>query len=156
MGAPTPDPLNPAAAAATPTQEPNPQPAQAADTAVAQQPVGALAAEEPPKSDLPPVTHNEPILTGGVSGAAVERLVRLLAANGYASNSVVKGENPHAILDNSVMADVHRFRAEKDVHEPPELFEGRDVPAADEEGKWVGPHTWQALKDGAEQLVADA
>lgn len=153
-------PASPAApvepvAAAQPTQEAAPSPVQAADTAAVDQHVGALAQEVPAGEELPPVTHNEPILTGGSAGPAVERLCRLLAAAGYASNTVVKGENPPAVLDNSVMADVNRFRAAHDVHEPPELFQGRDVPAADEEGKWVGPHTWQALKDNAAQLAAE-
>jgi hypothetical protein len=125
------------------------------DTAAVPPAVGSLAAEEAPVSELPPVTHNEPILTGGASGPAVERLVRLLAAAGFASNSIVKGENPHAILDNTVMADVQRFWAAHDVAEPPELFEGRDVAAALETGKWVGPHTWQALIDYAKGLVGE-
>lgn len=130
-----------------------PAPVQAADTAVAQAPVGSLqgAAAETPA--LPPVSHNEPILTGGASGPSVERLVRLLAAAGYATNSVVKGENPHAIFDNTVMADVQRFWAENGVSEPPELFEGRDVAAVLEAGKWVGPHTWQALIDKVRGLT---
>jgi hypothetical protein len=138
-------PAEPAAAQAT----------LAADTREPEKPVGALAGEEPAKQELPPVTHNEPILTGGVSGAAVERLCRLLAAAGYANNSIVRGENPHAILDNSVMADVRRFWDDHDIAEPKDLFEGRDVAAADEEGKWIGPHTWQALIDNAKQLAGE-
>lgn len=128
-------------------------PVQAADTQAAQTPVGALAGAAPEHAELPPVTHSEPILTGGATGAAVERLVRLLAAAGYATNSVVKGENPYAVFDNTVMADVQRFWAEHHVEEPPELFEGRDVAAALESGKWVGPHTWQALIDHARELA---
>jgi hypothetical protein len=127
--------------------------AAAGDLAPREDHVGALAGDAAPTQELPPVTHNEPILTGGVSGPAVERLCRLLAAAGYATNTVVKGENPHAILDNSVMSDVHRFWADHDIHEPKDLFEGRDVAAADEEGKWIGPHTWQALIDNARQLA---
>lgn len=143
--------LPPVAPAAPPEQAL--PPVQVADVQLAPQPVGALAGEDVAKEALPPVTHNEPILTGGVSGPAVERLVRLLAAAGYATNTIVRGENPHAILDNSVMSDVRRFWADHDVHEPKDLFEGRDVAASDEEGKWVGPHTWQALIDIARALA---
>jgi hypothetical protein len=151
-----PDQQTPPAASASPPQEQNPQPVQPADTQAPEQPVGAVEVQEPEKAELPPVTHNEPILTGGSAGAPVERLVRLLAAAGYASNTIVKGENPHAVLDNSVMADVHRFWNEKGVAEPQELFQGRDVDPTKEAGKWVGPHTWQALKDEAENLAAAA
>jgi len=116
--------------------------------------VGALAVEPPPAVELPPVTHHEPILTCGASGEPVERLCRLLAAAGYATNTVVKGENPHAVLDNSVMSDVQRFWDEHGVAEPPELFQGRDTDPRLEEGHWVGPHTWQALKDLAAAVAA--
>lgn len=142
--------------APAPEQQQQYPPVQSADLHQQQPPVGALAGAEPEKAELPPVTHNEPILTGGAAGAPVERLVRLLAAAGYASNSVVKGENPHAIFDNTVMADVQRFWADHDVSEPPELYEGRDVAAVLESGKWVGPHTWQALKDNAKSLAEAA
>lgn len=120
----------------------------------AQAPVGSLAGSEPPVQELPPVTHDKPILTTGASGANVEELCRLLAACGYATNSIVRGLNPHLILDDSVMADVRRFCADHGVSEPADLFAGTAVPREQVEGSWIGPHTWQALYDAAAKAIA--
>lgn len=115
---------------------------------LANRPVGSLAAHDQPADDeRGPVTHGDPILTFGAAGPAVEKLARLLAHAGeaYATNTIVNGTNPHNILDNTVMADVRRFRADYDVSEPKDLYQSRDVAADLIDGTWVGPYTWQKL-----------
>jgi hypothetical protein len=111
----------------------------AAAAARAQQFPPAAAAEEP-QVEQPTITHHEPILASGSAGPLVRKLVDLLAVNGHATNTIVNGENPGQVLDQSVMADVRAFAKEKDVAEDP---------AAGIEGDYIGPNTWQALYDSA-------
>jgi hypothetical protein len=136
-----------AAAAQQQTKPPSPlAPPAGLPAGLASKPAGALGSvEAAPSDDRPPVDHGEPILTYGASGAAVERLAKLLAYAGYGHNTIVQGTNPDLVLDNSVMSDVKRFRADQDLTEPSDLFAGRDVAASAIEGEWVGPYTWQRL-----------
>lgn len=112
---------------------------------LASKPAGALEGEPAPVENRE-VTHNEPLLATGASGETVERLCKLLAHAGFATNTVVKGENPANVLDNSVMADVERFwAAYPDAREPDELYAGREGSVESLQGSWIGPHTWQKL-----------
>jgi hypothetical protein len=121
---------------------------------LAQMPAGALEGEPQPVEDRQ-VTHNEPLLATGASGEPVERLCKLLAHAGFATNTIVKGENPANVLDNSVMADVERFwAAYPDAREPDELYAGREGSIESLRGSWVGPHTWQKLYELAGAAVA--
>jgi hypothetical protein len=121
-------------------------------TEIASAPVGSLAQPAPEQEDRQ-VQHNQPVLTQGATGEPVELLCKLLAHAGYANNTVVRGENPHNVLDSSVMADVERFwMANPDAVEPPELVAGREGDLSQLQGKWVGPHTWQKLLELAGAL----
>jgi len=107
--------------------------------------VGSLGVEPEPEPDRQ-VSHHEPVLTQGAIGEPVERLCKLLAHAGFATNNVVLGKSPHMLLDQSVMNDVERFwNAYPDAVEPPELYAGREGDVNLLVGKWVGPHTWQKL-----------
>lgn len=96
------------------------------------------------------VTHSHPILSFGAAGQPVLDLVTLLAVLGYRENSIIKGANAYAVLDDTVMGDVRRFLADHDVAEAPSAFAGQAVPARDLVGNHVGPYIWQALEDAAE------
>ncbi len=114
-------------------------------------PVGALAGE-PAQVDDRTVSHSDPILTQGAQGQSVVKLCKLLAHAGFASNTVVQGQNPHDILDSSVMGDVERFwQAYPDAREPDSLYAGRQGDLSSMQGRWVGPMTWQKLYE----LVAE-
>jgi hypothetical protein len=119
--------------------------AQAADQAKAQQ-----LAEQP---TAPVITHHQPILTFGANGEPVKQLVELLAACGHATNKVIRGESPDAIFDTTVMSDVQAFLSQHGLAEPDELYAGQPAPIAEIRGKWVGPHTWQALYDEIKKLT---
>lgn len=124
--------------------------------AVAERPVGSMVQEPEAEIDRQ-VSHHEPILTGGATGDAVERLVKLLAAVGYATNTLVKGENAGRVLDNTIMADVQRFwRDHEDAGEPERLVSGQDVASSQIIGNWIGPHTWQKLYELARGLETAA
>ena len=114
-------------------------------------PVNAVPLPEP--KVLPPVTHHEPMLTYGAAGDAVEKLVRLLAVNGYGNTSFATGDNPSRVLDNTVMMEVKRFAADNGVAEQLEGFKSLSVPAEQLVGEHVGPYTWQALIDGAKRVL---
>ena len=101
------------------------------------------ATEEAAQSE-PTITHNNPILASGSAGPIVRELVQLLAVVGHATNTIISGENPGAVLDNSVMGDVKSFMKEHEIVESPNL---------DISGDFVGPYTWQALYDEAAKLL---
>lgn len=153
---PTPEEIAQAAAEANlpPTPAAAPDPAPAADPAPAP-PVLDPAAPAPPVPDAAPaaetappqapkITHNEPLLCSGSAGPVVRRLVNLLAAAGHASNTIILGENPGGVLDQSVMADVRAFCKEQGVVESSNL---------EISGDFVGPATWQAIYDAAERAL---
>ncbi len=104
----------------------------------------------PPQADeapaaaqaTPEITHKEPILASGAAGPVVKRLVDLLAVCGHDSNTIIAGENPGNVFDNTVMSDVKAFRAAQNIQEDPSL---------DIAGDFVGPATWQALYDTTEK-----
>jgi hypothetical protein len=108
--------------------------------------------------------HSFPILSGGSGGPQagpyVRALAELLAQAGYAHNDVIKGLSTH--FDDSVMADVARFKSDHDVREDISAFHGHSRPAAEIAENLVGPYTVQALFDTVaektgqpvEQLIA--
>ena len=145
----TPDPFNPQTPAPAALQSGPQLPAPLAGA-----PTGGMALEPPVLEDRQ-VVHHEPILTFGASGEPVEKLCKLLAHAGFANNSVVQGQNPHNVLDNTVMADVERFWASyPDGAEPDELYAGREGSVDELQGHWVGPFTWQKLYELAGAAVA--
>lgn len=95
----------------------------------------------------PPIAHNEPLLSYGSAGEAVRRLVTLLAAVGpqYANNTVIRGESPADVFDNSVMADVRRFQVDYGVSEDLDAWQGHPIPAVDLVEHYIGANTWHAL-----------
>lgn len=112
----------------------------------AEAPVGSLAGDAPAAPPALEITHREPLLAPGAVGGDVERLVRLLAAAGYAGNTVANAAGAHAVLDASVMADVNRLWADHpEAREGDELFQGREGDPRELKGSWIGPNTWQAL-----------
>lgn len=116
--------------------------------ALAQAPAGSMAGEPLAPEERMDVTHSEPVLSQGATGDAVVRLVKLLAAAGYASNTIVHGENAHNVLDRSVMADVERlWHDHPESREPDELYAGREGSVHELQGTWIGPYTWQVLYD---------
>jgi hypothetical protein len=101
------------------------------------------------------VLHRFPILTGGsggnLGGPWVRALAELLAQLGYATNNVIRGRSGH--YDDSVAADLARFKAEHDVREPIEAYHGHTKPAQEIVENLCGPYTVQALFEKcAEQL----
>jgi hypothetical protein len=111
-------------------------------------PVGALGTGEQKAAPAMEITHSEPVLAQGATGEAVQRLVKLLAYAGYASNSVVNAaeSNPAGALDTSVMSDVERlWNDHPEARESDELYYGREGDVRELRGSWVGPHTWQVL-----------
>jgi peptidoglycan hydrolase-like protein with peptidoglycan-binding domain len=129
--APTPDEIAAAAhKAATMTPSPD-QPA-----------AGNAAADDTP--GRPDLTHKQPIVTSGAAGPLVRELVDLLAVAGHATNTIIDGENPGGVFDNSVLSDVRAFQAAHQVQEDPEM---------EIAGDFVGPNTWQALYDVAQQKL---
>jgi hypothetical protein len=129
-----------AAAAAAAVQEPHPAVTDEQSAAGGEQ----EAAQEHKPAAEDAITHHEPILAGGSAGAVVRRLVDLLTVAGHHTNSIVTGENPGVVLDNTVMADVEAFAKEHGVTEDPGLGIS---------GKFVGPATWQALFDEAAKVL---
>jgi hypothetical protein len=115
------------------------QQATAAGTAIAPQ-----AEEQPAVQEAVTVTHKEPILASGAAGPIVRKLVDLLAVCGHATNTIITGDNPGGVLDNSVMSDVRAFRTQYDITEDP----GLEIA-----GDFIGPYTWQALYEHAQQAV---
>jgi hypothetical protein len=93
------------------------------------------------------ITHGEPILTQGATGDKVRELADLLKKAGYEHNTIAKGENAHAILDNTVMSDVERFIHDHEIKEDDQMYEGRDAGVNELRGRWIGPQTWQKLHD---------
>ena len=91
------------------------------------------------------INHNRPTLTYGSAGPDVAELVRLLAKCGLRSNTIAQGTNTIGFLDQSVMADVHAFRARYRVANAPDEFAGREVPGDRLVDEHVGPYIWQAL-----------
>lgn len=77
-----------------------------------------------------------PILGPGSDGPAVAELARLLEAAGH-ETSISRGENPHGIVDDTVIAAVRRFRATVEVDEV-------EVPGSNPDTV-IGPATWAAL-----------
>lgn len=118
-------------------------------------PIGSIEPTAPAVPETPPVTHNEPILLPGCGGPtgpigdAVERLARLLAKAGYATSSLIRGENPDRIFEATLASDVRAFKAAQGISEDPAAFAGRPDPGALAEAA-VGAHTWQALYEVAE------
>lgn len=98
------------------------------------------ASSPTPEATEPVITHSEPLLSHGAAGPQVGRLVELLAACGHANNTVVSGDNPDRVFDNSVGEDVRRFCAEHGL----------------EDTGIVGPEIWQALIDTAKAKVGEA
>jgi len=150
--------LTPAPAPAPPAPaQPVSAPAAIATAPVAAAPVVAQPAPvtpapaTAPSVDQPwlavPLEHSEPLLTYGSAGEKVRLLATLLArvSPNYATNNVIRGLSPADVLDNSVMADVARFRAEYAISEDLQAWQGHPVPATDLVGAYVGPHTWHAL-----------
>lgn len=104
------------------------------------------------------VLHHFPHLTGGSGGPVMGPYVRavadLLGELGYRDNGVIKGQITH--YDNSLAADVARFRRAQDVRENADAYHGHNDPAEDVVKNVVGPYTIQALFDAvAEQRGED-
>lgn len=93
------------------------------------------------------VLHNFPILTGGSggnhAGPYVRALAELLAQAGYATNNVIRGVG--TVFDDSLAADVARFRSDHNVREPVHAYQGHTRPAEEIAQNLVGPYTVQAL-----------
>jgi hypothetical protein len=86
-----------------------------------------------------PIVHGKPQLTSGSDGQAVIELGARLNALGYES-SLSRGENPFAILDESVLDAVRAFRRDHGVREDP-----RGYTSESDADNHVGPFTWEAL-----------
>lgn len=101
------------------------------------------------------VLHHFPILTGGsggpTNGPYVRALAELLAQAGYSTNNVIKGLSTH--YDDSVAADVARFRADNDVTDDVSAFNGHTRPAKEIAENLVGPYTVQALFDKVAETI---
>jgi hypothetical protein len=100
------------------------------------------------------------IIASGSAGEPVRELGQRLADLGY-DNSVVHGDNPFSVADDSVIGAVERFRSDYGVEEAPSEALGGDT----EEGRrrraaHVGPYTQEAIvraSDRArEQIAKDA
>lgn len=125
--------------------------------------VGALHADERHQGAVPEpyngpgaITHTMPMLTFGAAGDPVRVLGELLRTLGYKTNSLATGENPNAVLDNSVMNDVRDFCTRYGVRNSQQEFEGLSVPAADVIDRVVGPYIWQALFMAAGRVDRDS
>lgn len=88
---------------------------------------------------MPPVT-TRPILSTGSGHDAVHELGQLLAKAGC-PNSVSRGENPHGVVDDTILTAAAAFRA---AHDVPEETAIPGVPKA-ERDRWIGPELWKAL-----------
>jgi peptidoglycan hydrolase-like protein with peptidoglycan-binding domain len=80
------------------------------------------------------------MLTSGSADPAVHELGRQLAELGY-TNSVSEGLNPYGIVDETVLQAVRDFRHDHDVLEDRQAIPG----PVEEQARWIGPETWQAL-----------
>jgi hypothetical protein len=101
------------------------------------------------------VLHHFPILTGGsggnLNGPYVRALAELLAEAGYSTNNVIKGLVSH--FDDSVQADVSRFKADHDAGEPTDAYQGHTRPAPEIAQNLVGPYTVQKLFEVAAEKI---
>lgn len=78
-----------------------------------------------------------PVLTSGSSHPDVAELGRLLAAAGH-ENSVSRGENPHNLVDESLLAAITAYRNAHQVDAEDAI---PSVPAH-ERSRWIGPTLW--------------
>jgi peptidoglycan hydrolase-like protein with peptidoglycan-binding domain len=90
------------------------------------------------------------MLTSGSSNPAVDTLGRQLAELGY-PNSVSRGENPYNIVDASVLDAVNAFRRDHGG-----LVEPNTPGPPEQASNWIGPVTWQAVRDALDAQRAQA
>ena len=104
------------------------------------------------------IGHSMPILSSGSGGDqswAVAELARRLKILGI-TTSVGTAQNPFAVLDQSVMSAVERFREEHNVHEDPTAFGGNTSAGRQRASAHIGPWTWEAVIRASERKLANA
>lgn len=99
-------------------------------------------------SNPPELSHDRGLLTSGEVGEDVIELCSLLATLGI-ETSISRGQNPHAVFDDSVRAGLDAFRSSYNVLEDPQVV-AATIPAV------VGPYTWEALFRAAAKAEAEA
>jgi hypothetical protein len=94
-------------------------------------------------SNPPELTHDKGLLTSGEVGEDVIELCALLARLGF-QTSIARGQNPHAVYDESIAGAILAFRQAYGIRENPEIV-AATIPSV------VGPWTWEALIRAADK-----
>jgi peptidoglycan hydrolase-like protein with peptidoglycan-binding domain len=131
-----------------------PQPWELVDAQRAAELVSKEHAGEPNDAGPVVIGHDRPILTSGSAGPDVEELARRLGDLGY-SNSVTEGENPFAVLDQSILGAARAFAGDYGVREDPSGFGGSEREAEGHIGPWLWEAVLCASEDNPHELELD-